>query len=213
MAKIIDLKDAIAIGNDGMVVGGIFAVLGLAVSCAKGGTPLTFLFAGIIVLSTAYSYAKLSKKYPENEGTVKFVHHQYGSGVFKGLDFGIDINTIKKVLFNVGDVWAGFDGIFLNEKLAGIFNTPQVSGVLVQRVTPNSFADRIGIHPGIVQGEILGRKLWLEGDIILSIQGTNCNAPHDLGDIKKLMATLKEGDQIHIEVLRKGETIKLTGKL
>ena len=84
MAKKIDLKDAIAIGIGGMVGGGIFAVLGLAVSLAKGGTPIAFLFAGIIALLTAYSYAKLSKKYPENGGTVKFVHYQYGNCVFAG---------------------------------------------------------------------------------------------------------------------------------
>jgi amino acid transporter len=57
----ISLKDAISIGIGGMVGGGIFAVLGLAVSLAKGGTPIAFLFAGFIALLTSYSYAKLSK--------------------------------------------------------------------------------------------------------------------------------------------------------
>jgi amino acid transporter len=84
MGKQITLKDAISIGIGGMVGGGIFAVLGLAVSLAKGGTPVAFLFAGIIALLTAYSYAKLSKKFPENGGTVRFVHQQFGNGVFAG---------------------------------------------------------------------------------------------------------------------------------
>lgn len=84
MPKKIGLTEAISIGIGGMVGGGIFAVLGLAVSLAKGGTPLAFLFAGIIALLTAYSYAKLSKKYPKNGGTVYFVHQQFGDGVFSG---------------------------------------------------------------------------------------------------------------------------------
>lgn len=84
MNKKIGLKEAISIGIGGMVGGGIFAVLGLAVSLAKGGTPVAFLFAGLIALLTAYSYAKLSKKYPENGGTVRFVHQQYGNGIFAG---------------------------------------------------------------------------------------------------------------------------------
>ncbi|CDF80188.1 amino acid permease [Formosa agariphila KMM 3901] len=84
MNKKISLKDAISIGIGGMVGGGIFAVLGLAVSLAKGGTPIAFLFAGLIALLTAYSYAKLSMKYPENGGTVKFIHQQFGNGVFAG---------------------------------------------------------------------------------------------------------------------------------
>ncbi len=84
MEKKIRLKDAISIGIGGMVGGGIFAVLGLAVSLAKGGTPVAFLFAGIIAVLTAYSYAKLSKRYPENGGTVKFVQQQYGNSIFAG---------------------------------------------------------------------------------------------------------------------------------
>ena len=80
----IKLKDAIAIGIGGMVGGGIFAVLGLAVSLAKGGTPVAFLFAGIIALFTAYSYSKLSLSYPDRGGTVRFVNEGFGRGIFSG---------------------------------------------------------------------------------------------------------------------------------
>ena len=62
MNKKIGLKEAISIGIGGMVGGGIFAVLGLAVALAKGGTPISFLIAGIIALITTYSYVKLSLK-------------------------------------------------------------------------------------------------------------------------------------------------------
>jgi len=61
----ISLLGAISIGIGGMVGGGIFAVLGLSVSLAKGGVPISFLVAGIIALATAYSYAKLTKAYPD----------------------------------------------------------------------------------------------------------------------------------------------------
>lgn len=78
------LKDAVAIGIGGMVGGGIFAVLGLAVSLAKGGTPLTFLFAGVIALFTAYSYSKLSIAFPDRGGTVRFVNEGFGKCIFSG---------------------------------------------------------------------------------------------------------------------------------
>ncbi len=84
MNKKISLKEAISIGIGGMVGGGIFAVLGLAVSLAKGGTPIAFLFAGILALITSYSYVKLSKKYPDRGGTVKFVNQGFGKTVFSG---------------------------------------------------------------------------------------------------------------------------------
>lgn len=80
----ISLKEALSIGIGGMVGGGIFAVLGLAVALAKGGTPVSFLIAGIIALLTSYSYVKLSLKYPSNGGTVKFVNQGFGTGIFSG---------------------------------------------------------------------------------------------------------------------------------
>jgi amino acid transporter len=84
MNKKIGLKEAVAIGIGGMVGGGIFAVLGLAVSFAKGGTPVAFLFAGILALITSYSYVKLSSSYPDRGGTVKFINQGFGKSVFSG---------------------------------------------------------------------------------------------------------------------------------
>jgi amino acid transporter len=84
MNKKIGLAGAMSIGIGGMVGGGIFAVLGLAVSLGKGGTPVSFLFAGIIALITTYSYVKLSLSYPDRGGTVKFINQGYGKGVFSG---------------------------------------------------------------------------------------------------------------------------------
>lgn len=84
MNKKIGLKEAMAIGIGGMVGGGIFAVLGLAVSLAKGGTPVAFLMAGILALITSYSYVKLSLAYPDRGGTVKFINQGFGRSVFSG---------------------------------------------------------------------------------------------------------------------------------
>jgi len=80
----IGLKGAMSIGIGGMVGGGIFAVLGLAVSLGQGGTPVSFLIAGIIALVTSYSYVKLSLSYPDRGGTVKFINQGYGKGLFSG---------------------------------------------------------------------------------------------------------------------------------
>jgi len=84
MNKKIGLKEAISIGIGGMVGGGIFAVLGLAVSLSKGGTPIAFLLAGVLALITSYSYVKLSLTYPDRGGTVKFVNQGFGKSIFSG---------------------------------------------------------------------------------------------------------------------------------
>jgi len=83
-SKKIGLKEAISIGIGGMVGGGIFAVLGLAVSLGKGGTPISFLIAGAIALITTYSYVKLSLTFPDKGGTVKFINEGFGKGIFSG---------------------------------------------------------------------------------------------------------------------------------
>ena len=48
--KKIGYLELTAIGVGGMVGGGIFAVLGLAVQLAKGATPVAFLIAGLVAL-------------------------------------------------------------------------------------------------------------------------------------------------------------------
>ena len=84
MSDKIGLRDAISIGVGGMVGGGIFAVLGLAVSLSRGGTPLAFLFAGMLALITSYSYVKLSNKFADRGGTVKFINQGFGETIFSG---------------------------------------------------------------------------------------------------------------------------------
>jgi amino acid transporter len=74
----------VAIGVGGMVGGGIFAVLGLAVQLAHGGTPVAFGLAGGVALLTTYSYAKLSIAYPSRGGTVTFLDRAFGAGMFTG---------------------------------------------------------------------------------------------------------------------------------
>ena len=76
--------EAASIGVGGMVGGGIFAVLGLSVELARGGTPMAFAIAGAVALVTAYSYAKLSVRYPSRGGTVFFLDRVFGANYFTG---------------------------------------------------------------------------------------------------------------------------------
>ncbi len=79
--KKIGLWEAVSIGIGGMIGGGIFAVLGLTVLLAKGAAPFAFLVAGLIALLTAYSYAKLSVRFPSEGGTIEFIVRAFGPGV------------------------------------------------------------------------------------------------------------------------------------
>ena len=80
----IGLLGAISIGIGGMVGGGIFAVLGEAVSLAHGATAVAFAIAGLVAILTAYSYAKLSVTYPSEGGTVTFIDKAFGDNILSG---------------------------------------------------------------------------------------------------------------------------------
>jgi len=83
-SRAIGLFGAIAVGIGGMVGGGIFAVLGEAVSLAHGATAIAFLFAGIVALLTSYSYAKLSVTYQNQGGTVTFIDNAFRHNLLSG---------------------------------------------------------------------------------------------------------------------------------
>lgn len=80
----LSLWSAVSIGIGGMVGGGIFAVLGLAVQLSHGGTLVSFAIAGVIAIITAYSYSKLSVTFPSQGGTVEFLNQGFGTGLFTG---------------------------------------------------------------------------------------------------------------------------------
>jgi len=82
--RTIGLFGAIAIGIGGMVGGGIFAVLGEAVSLAHGATFVAFFVAGVVALFTAYAYAKLSVCYQNRGGTVVFIDNAFNHNLLSG---------------------------------------------------------------------------------------------------------------------------------
>ncbi len=75
---------AVSIGIGGMVGGGIFAVLGEAVSMAHGATAVAFFLAGLVALLTSYSYARLSVTYQNRGGTVVFVDNAFNHNLLSG---------------------------------------------------------------------------------------------------------------------------------
>ncbi len=74
----------LSIGIGGMVGGGIFAVTGLTIELTHGAAPIAFAIAGLVALLTAYSYLKLSLRYPSVGGTVEFLNRAFGPGVLTG---------------------------------------------------------------------------------------------------------------------------------
>ena len=71
------LKELIAMGVGGMVGGGIFSVLGLAVALAGHAAPVAFAFGSIIAMLTGWTYVKLGLTYRSDGGSFAYMEHAF----------------------------------------------------------------------------------------------------------------------------------------
>lgn len=135
------------------------------------------------------------------------------SGGFQGIGFASSSNITKELLFEKKILWNGTDLIPLTGKIAKVFNLPQESGLLVQRVVNVSPFGIIGIEDGDIEMTINGEKLIVGGDIILSINGVKFeNSDESLLEISKVMQIKEENSSLEIVVFRAGKKVTLGRK-
>lgn len=75
--ELLSLKEIIAMGVGGMVGGGIFSVLGLAIAQAGHAAPIAFTIGGIIALLTGLSYARLGVTFRSDGGSFTYLEHAF----------------------------------------------------------------------------------------------------------------------------------------
>ncbi|MDQ6971582.1 MAG: APC family permease, partial [Mariprofundaceae bacterium] len=78
------LKELIAIGTGGMIGGGIFSVLGLAVAIAGNAAPLAFLLGGLLAMLTGYSYIRLALAFHSDGASFTYLEHAFPDHPFIG---------------------------------------------------------------------------------------------------------------------------------
>ncbi len=71
------LKELIAIGIGGMIGGGIFSVLGLAVQLSGHAAPLAFALGSMIAISAGYSYVKLALVFRSDGASFTYLEHAF----------------------------------------------------------------------------------------------------------------------------------------
>lgn len=127
------------------------------------------------------------------------------TGGLSGLGFVLTANTARQVLFEDPSFWSGLDGYLLTENLAAIFNLPQPTGMLVQRVADSSPAARLGLRPGVAEATIGGETMMVGGDVILAIAGITLDAePSTYDAIHKTLGSLTPGENVTVKILRAG---------
>jgi amino acid transporter len=78
------LKELIAIGVGGMIGGGIFSVMGLAVEITGNATPIAFLLGGILALIMGYSYVKLAVAFHSDGASFTYLELAFPKHKFIG---------------------------------------------------------------------------------------------------------------------------------
>jgi amino acid transporter len=73
----LNLAEVTAIGIGGMIGGGIFAVLGLAIAQAGHAVPITLAIGGVIALLTGLSYARLGLALRGDGGSFTYIEHAF----------------------------------------------------------------------------------------------------------------------------------------
>ncbi|MGI9532644.1 S1C family serine protease [Lutimonas sp.] len=135
------------------------------------------------------------------------------SGGFQGIGFASSSNITKELLFEKKILWNGTDLIPLTGKMAQIFNLPQESGLLVQRVVKLSPFGVLGVEDGDIEMTVNGEKLIAGGDIILSINGVKFESTDEsLLNIAKVMEIKGENQPLEIVVFRAGKKVTLGRK-
>ncbi len=71
------LKELIAIGVGGMIGGGIFSVMGLAVGVTGNAAPLAFLLGGLLALLSGYSFVKLALTFRSDGASFTYLEYAW----------------------------------------------------------------------------------------------------------------------------------------
>ena len=71
------LKELVAMGVGGMIGGGIFSVLGLAVAISGKAAPLAFALGSIIAFTGGYSYIKLALAYKSDGASFTYLERAF----------------------------------------------------------------------------------------------------------------------------------------
>ncbi len=71
------LKELLAIGVGGMIGGGIFSVLGIAVDISGHAAPLAFLVGSVIAMVAGYSYVRLALTYRSDGASFTYLERAF----------------------------------------------------------------------------------------------------------------------------------------
>src|SRR5277367_290894 len=138
------------------------------------------------------------------------------SGTTAGIGFAIPVNTAKAIahdLITDGRVHRAFLGVETLPEggyLSQALDLPVEEGLLVETVTREGPAAAAGIHGGDRVAQAGMRKIYLGGDIIVSIDGQKIANQFD---VNAILNRKRPGDTVTVVVYRGGKKVDIAVKL
>ncbi len=140
------------------------------------------------------------------------------TGTFQGVGFAIPVNTVKRVVpelianGKVDYAWLGISTLIEEDgfSVAGLaepLNLPVEAGVLVDRVTVGSPADKAGLHGGSQRVVVRGSEICAGGDIIIAVDGIYINNMDEL--VAHLVVNTSPGNVVNLMIVRGNETFEV----
>jgi S1-C subfamily serine protease len=103
--------------------------------------------------------------------------------------------------------WFGIYGQDLTIEIAEAMDLPEkTSGVLIEKITVGSPADKAGLRGSYKPIEINGEEVLIGGDIITAVDGSGISEMQDLADI---ITHSESGTTLSLSILRDGEEIAI----
>jgi serine protease Do len=221
--KVAPLADSskMEVGYDVIIVG---APYGLSYSLSAGlisakwppntvykNMPLAEFFQTTATINTGNSGGPMFNMQGEVVGIVS--HNISKSGGSEGLGFVVTINTAKELLLKRRSFYGGLEGMFLSNQQADLLNLPpKATGYIIKTVARGSIADELGLRGSSMLVNVGGHEIPLGGDVILSVEGISFG-PANAPKIRDKMNSLPPGAPFHIQILRAGQVLELTGKV
>ncbi len=146
-----------------------------------------------------------------NGDVIAIVSHLLGrSDVAGGIGFAVTSKSIRELIFERRAPWSGISVFGLDGNMAKIFNLPQETGLLVQRVARDSPGARLGLLPSFLPAKIGRHELMLGGDIILEVDGIQVGTFESYLQLRRRFAKIEKGQTVTVKVLRHSQVLELT---
>jgi S1-C subfamily serine protease len=210
-------SDQVVVGETIMVIGAPYGISKtLTVGYISGrkqpeqlplNTQQLELFQSDVAVNTGNSGGPMFNMRGEVIGIVSSILTR--SGGFEGISFAVTSNTAKALMMEQPSYWLGIDAVILSPSMAAVFNVPQDSGILIQRVAEGSLGKRLGLKAGFLPMKAGKEELIAGGDIIMKVMGQPI--PHKVKELPTYFQQIREYLQTHdkgsifsVTVLRNG---------